>query len=59
MTVDGHRVRDLATPGGRLGYWDGKDDHGTDVASGVYIIIAYSGDGSSVASGKIAVIRTR
>ncbi len=59
LTVDGRLVRDLSTPGGRIGYWDGKDQNGNDVASGIYIIVAYSEDGSQVANGKVAVVKQR
>ena len=31
LSSDGSLVRDLATPGGRIGFWDGKDDEGQDV----------------------------
>jgi len=57
LTIDGRLVRTLTTPGGRIGFWDGKDDAGNDVTSGVYLLIAYAEDGSSVATGKVAVIR--
>ncbi len=57
LAIDGHLVRSIATPGGRIGFWDGKDESGRDVASGVYIVVAYSEDGSKVATGKVAVIR--
>lgn len=56
LTTDGRLVRDLTTPGGRIGFWDGKDSDGRDVASGVYIIVAFSEDGSKIANGKIAVL---
>jgi ligand-binding sensor domain-containing protein len=57
MTVDGTVVRNIKAPGGLIGFWDGKDDNGKEVASGVYLIVAYSEDGSAVANGKVAVIR--
>lgn len=56
-TVSGRLVRDIQTPGGRIGYWDGTDNHGALVPSGVYIVIAASADGSKVETGKIAVLR--
>jgi hypothetical protein len=57
LTVDGTLVRELATPGGRVGYWDGRDRDGNNVASGVYLIVASSEDGTQVANGKVAIIR--
>jgi hypothetical protein len=55
LTTDGVLVREVQTPGGRLGYWDGTDQKGNVVASGIYIIAAYSASGSN-ANGKVAVI---
>lgn len=57
LSIDGRLVRELKTPGGRIGFWDGKDKDGENVASGVYVIAAFSEDGSQVATGKVAVIR--
>lgn len=58
LTSDGSLVRELATPGGRLGYWDGKDERGRDVSSGIYYLVGYSPEQSNeVAKGKVAIIR--
>jgi ligand-binding sensor domain-containing protein len=57
LSIDGRLMREVKTPGGRIGFWDGKDMNGQDVSSGVYIIAAFSEDGSQVATGKVAVIR--
>lgn len=54
---DGHLMREVPTPGGRVGFWDGTDAKGRLVATGVYFVIAYSDAGSRVATGKVAVIR--
>ncbi len=57
LTVDGKLVREIVTPGGRVGFWDGKDARGETAASGVYLVVAFSEDGSEVATGKVAVVR--
>lgn len=57
LSVDGRVVRDLKTPGGLIGSWDGKDSNGEYVSSGIYVVIAYAEDGSTVAGGKLAVIK--
>ncbi|HLB00498.1 MAG TPA: two-component regulator propeller domain-containing protein, partial [Bacteroidota bacterium] len=57
FTVSGALVRELNTPGGGIGTWDGTDDANRPVSSGVYVIVAYSQDGTEVGSAKVAVIR--
>ncbi len=57
LSIDGRLVRQIKSPGGRIGFWDGKDEEGTFVASGVYLIVASSDKDEKVATGKIAVIR--
>jgi len=57
LTFDGRLVREIKTPGGRVGFWDGRDDRGNLVASGVYIIAGFTEDGSQAGAGKVAVIR--
>ena len=57
VAIDGTVIRNLKTPGGLIGTWDGTDSNGDLVASGVYVIVAYSEDGSAVTTGKVAVIR--
>ncbi len=54
---DGTLIREIESPGGRVGFWDGKDKNGNEVGSGVYLVVAYSTDGSRVAKGKVAVVR--
>lgn len=57
LTSDGLVVNEFDTPGGRIALWDGRDENGNAVPTGVYFIIAYTRDGAQVAKGKLAVIR--
>jgi len=55
FTVNGYLVRKLSFIEASLG-WDGKDDSGRFVGSGVYLVLVVSPDGAS-SVGKIPVIR--
>ena len=57
VTVSGKLVREFSSPGGRTAFWDGRDDDGNLVNSGIYIVIAFDQEGNSVETGKIAVLR--
>jgi len=59
ISVSGQLVKQVTTPGGRVGFWDGKDSDGNYVGSGIYFIIAYDKEGTSVAKAKVAVIRKK
>ena len=59
LTSSGSLVREVKSPGGRVGYWDGRDARGGVVASGIYIVVGFTDDGSQTGTGKIAVIRTQ
>ena len=56
VSVSGDVVADIPTPGGRVGFWDGRTVSGKYAASGVYLVVAYSVDGSQANVGKLAVI---
>lgn len=57
LTINGTLVTEFSSPGGRTAYWDGKDDNGELVSTGVYIIVAFDTEGNSVVTGKVAVLR--
>ncbi len=45
------------SPGGDIAFWDGTDQEGNFVSSGVYFVVAFDKEGNNVISGKIAVIK--
>ena len=57
LTVSGKLVRQFVSPGGRVAYWDGRDESGNLVASGIYLVVAYDTEGNNVTTGKVAVLR--
>jgi hypothetical protein len=57
LTVNGRLVREFASPGGRIAFWDGHDSAGILVPSGIYFIIASSAEGEQLTTAKVAVLR--
>ena len=57
ITVEGSLVAEFRSPGGRVAYWDGRMTNGEYAGTGIYLVVAYSEDGTKVAKGKVAVIR--
>ncbi len=57
LSITGKLVTEFSSPGGRTAYWDGTDQQGNIVNSGVYIIVAFDQEGNSVTTGKVAVLR--
>ncbi len=56
VTVSGSLVRRISGRGGRV-TWDGRDERGDLVDSGIYLVVAVGKAGEGAARGKIAVIR--
>jgi len=54
--IHGELVRRMQIRGGR-GLWDGRDQAGRLVPSGMYLIVAMGKNGEGVAFGKVAIIR--
>ena len=57
LSVSGTLITEFSSPGGRTAYWDGKDDKGELVSTGVYIIVAFDTEGNEVITGKVAILR--
>ncbi len=57
LSISGILVAEFETPGGRIANWDGRDQNGNYVSSGIYIIAGYNKDGSKVCKGKVAIVR--
>lgn len=57
LSVSGKLVYQFSSPGGRTASWNGRDEFGNFVSSGVYIVVAFDKEGNSVASQKIAIVR--
>ncbi len=57
LSISGKLIKQFDSPGGRIANWDGTDNNGNLVGSGIYIIVGYTKDGSKVGTGKVAVIR--
>ncbi len=55
LAVHGELVRRFQTRGGR-GLWDGRDQDGKLVPSGMYLIVALGKNNEGVAYGKVAII---
>lgn len=57
LRVDGTLVAEFRAQGGGRAFWDGKDQNGKTVGSGVYFVVAYADDGNQLTTAKVAVIR--
>jgi len=55
LSISGNLIRELSSPGGNVAYWDGRDEKGNLVGTGIYLIIAYDEDGNNAVAGKVAV----
>ncbi|MBI2419626.1 MAG: T9SS type A sorting domain-containing protein [Ignavibacteriales bacterium] len=57
MNAAGRLVRHIVTPGGGKGYWNGLDENGNTVPSGIYFIVLFDKEGTITSVEKLAVIR--
>ena len=56
LTIDGRLVKRFQSRGGRVD-WDGLDESGRQVATGVYFIVATGNTNDQVGRGKVVIIR--
>ena len=56
LNIEGKLVREFSSPGGRIAFWDGKDESGNFVSSGIYFVVAFDMEGNNVTTGKVAVL---
>ncbi len=57
FSVDGRLVDEFQAQGGKIAYWNGTDSGGKLLPSGIYIVVAYSSDGSQSTVAKMAIVR--
>ena len=57
LSINGNLIRTIISPGGRIALWDGRDNDGDLVSTGVYLLVAYDAEADNVTTSKIAVIR--
>lgn len=57
LSASGKLVRNVESLGGRIAFWDGKNNDGNFVNTGVYILVASDKEGNTVKTAKVAVIR--
>lgn len=55
ITLTGDIVAEFESPGGKIATW--TNSRSANIASGIYMVIAYNKDGSKVGAGKFAVIK--
>ncbi|HEY6905967.1 MAG TPA: two-component regulator propeller domain-containing protein, partial [Ignavibacteriaceae bacterium] len=56
LNIEGRLIREFSSPGGRIAFWDGRDESGNFVGSGIYLVVAYDSEGNNITTSKIAVL---
>ena len=57
LSISGKLIKELETPGGRITFWDGKDENGKFVSSGIFLLVAFDEEADKITTSKFAVIR--
>jgi len=56
LTLNGEIVNEFDSPGGRIAFWNGRNQNNQYASTGIYIIVAFNSDGSKVGTGKVAIV---
>lgn len=61
LTINGKLIKTISSgssdsPGGNRAFWNGTDENGNFVSTGIYIIVAYDQDANNTGAVKVAVI---
>ncbi|MBN2572182.1 MAG: hypothetical protein JXA68_08650 [Ignavibacteriales bacterium] len=57
LSIDGKLVNEFASPGGDIAIWNGLDNEGKLVSTGIYLIVAYDKSIDKITTSKVAIIR--
>ncbi len=57
LSLTGKLIAEFDSPGGDIAFWNGKDNDGQFVSSGIYLLTAYDAEGDNVAVQKVAVFK--
>lgn len=57
LSIEGKLISEFASPGGNIAVWNGLDNEGKLVASGIYLIVAYDKSADKITTSKVAIIR--
>ncbi len=57
LTINGKLIKEFSSPGGRVAHWNGRDESGNFVSSGIYFIVAFDKEGNNITTSKVAILR--
>ncbi len=57
LDISGNLINEFRAIGGKTTYWDCRDFNGRQIASGVYLVVAFDSEANEVGHAKFAVIK--
>ncbi|MBN1637815.1 MAG: hypothetical protein JW866_02525 [Ignavibacteriales bacterium] len=57
LSIDGKLINEFPSPGGNIAVWNGLDNQGKLVSTGIYLIVAYDKTVDKITTSKVAIIR--